>query len=51
MYWVAPPLGVKAKASEYDSVLIKDRQGNHGHRAGVSLSKRGRDAIFWAERW
>lgn len=50
-YWLAPALGIKGKPGDYATVQLKTRNGNHGHRAGVSISKQGRDALFWAERW
>ena len=49
--WLAPALGVKGTFTDYETVLLKTRSGNHGHRAGISMSKQGRDALFWAERW
>lgn len=50
-YWLAPALEINGKPGDYATVLLKTRGGNHGHRAGVSISKQGRDALFWAERW
>lgn len=50
-YWLAPALDISGKPGDYATVALKTRSGNHGHRAGVSISKQGRDALFWAERW
>lgn len=49
--WLAPTLHINGTSTDYDTIMLKNRTGNHGHRAGVSISKNGRNAVFWAERW
>lgn len=49
--WLAPSLKLDGKPGDYESILLKNRTGNHGHRVGVSIGKQRRNALFWAERW
>lgn len=49
--WAAPQLDITDAPDKYDSVILNRRDGNHGHLAGLSLSKQGNVALFWADRW
>jgi hypothetical protein len=49
--WLAPALKLEGDAEAYDNVELK-REGNdnHSYRTGVSISRRGKEVVFWADR-
>ena len=49
--WLAPALKLHGDAKGYDNVELKSAgNDNHAYRAGVSVSRGGRDVVYWAER-